>query len=70
MAVVGALAGLHGATHAAQTTVAPDVDVLARYQFEPGTGESASEGFVTREGILGAGNLVYGIEYQHSNGPR
>ncbi|MFO1207036.1 MAG: TonB-dependent receptor, partial [Burkholderiales bacterium] len=52
MAVVGALAGLHGATHAAQTTVAPDVDVLARYQFEPGTGESASEGFVTREGIL------------------
>lgn len=37
---------------AEQTTIAPAVDVLARYQFEPGTGESASEGFVTREGIL------------------
>lgn len=49
----GALAVLPvSATFAQQTTVAPKVDVIARYEFEPGTGESASEGFVTREGIL------------------
>jgi hypothetical protein len=33
-------------------TTAPKVDVIARYEYEPGTGDSASEGFITREGIL------------------